>query len=80
MPDVLVIIVLTLGAGLCIPLGGVLASIEHISPRWLEQEFRHFMMASAADCCSAPSPTCCCLRAWTAVDSPLLASAWLGHG
>ena len=36
---------LTLGAGLCMPLGGVLARIEHISPEWLETEFRHFMIA-----------------------------------
>lgn len=32
-------------AGLMIPLGGFLASIERIQPRWLEQEFRHSMIA-----------------------------------
>lgn len=35
----------TLGAGACIPLGGWLASVERIRPKWLEQEFRHFVMA-----------------------------------
>jgi ZIP family zinc transporter len=32
-------------AGLMIPVGGYLASIERIQPRWLEQEFRHSMIA-----------------------------------
>ncbi len=32
-------------AGACIPLGGLLASVERIQPHWLEQEFRHFMIA-----------------------------------
>jgi len=27
------------------PLGGLLASVEHISSKWLESEFRHFMIA-----------------------------------
>ncbi len=32
-------------AGACIPAGAALARIEHISPAWLEEEFRHFVMA-----------------------------------
>ena len=32
-------------AGLMIPVGGYLASIERIQPRWLEQEVRHSVMA-----------------------------------
>ncbi|MCC2114033.1 MAG: hypothetical protein KDJ16_18515, partial [Hyphomicrobiales bacterium] len=32
-------------AGLMIPLGGLLAKIEHLRPRWLETEFRHGVMA-----------------------------------
>ena len=32
-------------AGACIPLGAGLARIEHIRPRWLEEEFRHFVIA-----------------------------------
>lgn len=32
-------------AGLAIPIGGLLAAIEHIQPAWLEQEFRHSMIA-----------------------------------
>ncbi|WP_083329177.1 ZIP family metal transporter [Marinobacter salinus] len=43
--DVLHIVGLTVFAGACIPLGGLLASVERISPNWLEQEFRHFLIA-----------------------------------
>lgn len=35
----------TLAAGGCIALGGLLARIEHIRPTWLENEFRHFVLA-----------------------------------
>ena len=43
--EILYIVGLTLAAGACIPLGGLVASIERISPNWLEQEFRHFLIA-----------------------------------
>ena len=45
MTDLAYIFVLTLAAGLCMPLGGALARMEHLRPRWLETEFRHFMIA-----------------------------------
>ena len=45
MSDILTIIILTGAAGSCIPLGGLLASFEHIRPDWLENEFRHFLIA-----------------------------------
>lgn len=45
MNDIGYILALTLFAGGCIPLGGLLATIEHIHSRWLEQEFRHFVIA-----------------------------------
>lgn len=45
MPDILQILGLTLIAGGCIPLGGWLASLENIRPAWLEEEFRHFVIA-----------------------------------
>ena len=32
-------------ASACIPAGAVLARIESIRPRWLEEEFRHFPIA-----------------------------------
>ena len=32
-------------AGACIPVGAGLALIEHIRPQWLEEEFRHFVIA-----------------------------------
>jgi ZIP family zinc transporter len=39
------IILFTGAAGACIPLGGSLAMVEHIHPKWLEREFRHFAIA-----------------------------------
>jgi len=41
-------IALTLLAGLAMPLGGFIASREHIQNDWLEQEFRHGVMAFGA--------------------------------
>lgn len=45
MSDVALILVLTAAAGLCMPLGGLIASRENIRPRWLENELRHFIIA-----------------------------------
>jgi len=39
------IILLTIAAGLCIPIGGFVASFERIHPQWLEKELRHFIIA-----------------------------------
>lgn len=45
MDPLLTIIVYTVGAGLCMPAGGLLAHFERIRPRWLENELRHFVIA-----------------------------------
>ena len=45
MSKILTIIFLTSAAGSCIPLGGFIASFERIRPDWLENEFRHFLIA-----------------------------------
>lgn len=45
MSEILTIIILTSAAGSCIPIGGVIASFEHIQSDWLEKEFRHFLIA-----------------------------------
>lgn len=45
MEEITKIIIYTLGASLCIPVGGLLASIERIRPDWLENELRHFIIA-----------------------------------
>jgi ZIP family zinc transporter len=45
MSEVATILLLTIAAGSCIPLGGHLASIGRIRARWLEQELRHFLIA-----------------------------------
>jgi len=43
--EISTLIILTAAAGFCIPLGGVVASFEHIRPYWLERELRHFVLA-----------------------------------
>ena len=45
MNELTSIILYTLCAGACIPLGGILACKEKIRPRWLENEFRHSVIA-----------------------------------
>ncbi len=45
MSEILIIVLLAGLAGLCIPIGGVIASFERIRPHWLENELRHFLIA-----------------------------------
>ncbi len=45
LSGILEVIVLTTLAGSTIPIGGFLAKIERIHPRWLEEEFRHSIIA-----------------------------------
>jgi ZIP family zinc transporter len=45
MSEILNIVVLTAAAGACIPLGGAIARVQRFRPRWLEREFRHFLIA-----------------------------------
>lgn len=45
MEDRLQIALLTLGAGITMPIGAAIACVEHIRPRWLESEFRHSVIA-----------------------------------
>ena len=45
MHDALTVAGLTLLAGAAMPIGGLLARAEHIRPRWLENEFRHAVIA-----------------------------------
>ena len=45
MNEIAAILLVTIAAGSCIPLGGYIASFEHIRVKWLEQELRHFLIA-----------------------------------
>lgn len=45
MGEIATVLLLTTLAGGAIPLGGLLARIEHIRPDWLEHEFRHSVIA-----------------------------------
>ncbi|WP_373097813.1 ZIP family metal transporter [Zhongshania sp.] len=48
MAGIAEIVLFTAGAGACIPLGGYIASHTHIRQQWLEQEFRHAVIALGA--------------------------------
>lgn len=48
MSDLLNVILLTFATGLAMPLGALLAKFEHFQSDWLEQEFRHSIMAFGA--------------------------------
>lgn len=45
LPEWLLIVLLTFGAGLSMPIGAVIARFENIHPNWLEQELRHSIIA-----------------------------------
>ncbi len=45
MSEILTLVLLTGAAGACIPIGGAIASFEHLRPAWLEEEFRHLIIA-----------------------------------
>jgi ZIP family zinc transporter len=45
MSEWLQIVLLTLLAGIAMPIGATLACIERVRPRWLESEFRHAVIA-----------------------------------
>ncbi len=45
MAELYLVILLTLLAGLAMPAGGLLASVENIRPFWLENELRHGIIA-----------------------------------
>lgn len=48
MSDLLNVILLTFATGLAMPLGALLVKFEHFQSDWLEQEFRHSIMAFGA--------------------------------
>lgn len=48
MSDLQLTLLLTLMAGMAMPAGALLARIERIHPHWLEQEFRHSVIAFGA--------------------------------
>lgn len=45
MPEAVTIVIMTTVAGLCMPLGGWIASFENFRAEWLENELRHFVIA-----------------------------------
>lgn len=64
MGDIETVIIYTSLAGACILLGGVLAKLEHIRPAWMENEFRHFIIALGGGVLLAVVTFILFLRAW----------------
>ncbi len=70
----------TLAAGACIPLGGWLASVERIRPKWLEQELRHFVMAFGGGVLLAAVALVLLPQGVAAVQQPWAVVAWVMAG
>lgn len=70
----------TLAAGACIPVGGWLASVEHIRPKWLEQEFRHFVMAFGGGVLLAAVTLVLLPQGIAAVQIPCAVVGWVMAG
>ncbi len=45
MNELLQVLALTTLAGAAIPIGGAIAMFEKISPQWIDEEFRHSLIA-----------------------------------
>ena len=45
MSDLAIVIVMTIVAGAAMPIGGIIAMADRISPGWLDDEFRHGVIA-----------------------------------
>jgi len=67
-------------AGACILLGGLFARIEHIHPRWLELEFRHFVIAFGGGVLLAAVALVLIPEATSISDEPLTIAAWVIAG
>lgn len=78
--DWLNIVLWTTAAGITIPLGGLLASVEHIQPRWLEREFRHFVIAFGGGVLLAAVMLVLVPEGAEELDHPWLAAAALMAG
>ncbi|MDX5446393.1 MAG: hypothetical protein LPJ87_10105 [Zoogloeaceae bacterium] len=76
----LLILFSTLCAGACIPLGGALARVERLRPRWLETELRHGVMAFGGGVLIAAVAFVLVPEGNAFVDDPLIGVACLLGG
>lgn len=68
-------LVYTSGAAACIPFGALLARIPRLHPRWLESEFKHFVMAFGGGVLVAAVGLVLIPQGTAFVRSPLVGSA-----
>lgn len=73
MSEITTIIFLTIAAGVCIPIGGIIASFERIQPDWLEKEFRHFLIAFGGGILLGAVATVLVPEGITSMDGSMLA-------
>jgi len=78
--DLIPVTLYTALAGACILLGGLLARIEHIHPRWLEVEFRHFVIAFGGGVLLAAVALVLIPEAISISDDPITIAAWVITG
>jgi ZIP family zinc transporter len=78
--DLFSIIVYTAVAAACIPLGGMLARFEHIHPCWLENEFRHFIIAFGGGVLVAAVALVLVPEGMRHVASPAHGTLWMVSG
>jgi len=67
-------------AGAAIPAGGLLAAVEHIHPRWLEDEFRHTVIAFGGGALLAAVALVLVPEGVAVLSVPVAAGAFLGGG
>ncbi len=80
MSPVSELILLTTVAGATMPLGGILARIERIQPRWLEREFRHSVIAFGGGLLLAAVSLVLVPEGVRAVSLPVVIAAVLSGG
>ena len=80
MPDWLPIVAWTWFAGLTMPLGAAIASVERIRPKWLEQEFRHSVIAFGGGALLAAVALVLVPEGAQAVSPPIVALTFTAGG
>lgn len=80
MNEVLTVIVLTLMAGVAMPLGAAVAVIETIRPAWLEEELRHSVVAFGGGALLAAVALVLVPEGMAGLDTGRVVAAFAGGG
>jgi zinc transporter, ZIP family len=80
MTELTSILLFTTGAGLALPVGGLIARFEHIRPAWLEQEFRHSVLAFGGGILLAAVSLVLVPEGIRELDTLTIAASFIGGG